>query len=326
MAQGFENSVDAANSNFNSATAGQTNKYFLPAIYSKKVQNAFRKSSVVEAITNTDYQGEISAFGDSVRIVKEPTIAVFAYSRGLSTASGEEQLSDQETQLIVDKANAFQFKVDDIEKSMSHVNWKEVAASSAAYSLKDAFDVDVLSTMLAGVSTSAPDNLIGADAAAGTAGLNETAASVDLTGSDGTGVDALDLLARLARKLDDQNIPEEGRFVTAGPDFYEELSRTDSKLMSVDYNGGQGSVRNGLVSSGMLRGFSMYKTNNMPNGSTANVVIGGHISATSTAQTILKTETIRDNDSFGDICRGLHVYGSKVLRPEALTAAYYVID
>jgi hypothetical protein len=324
MAQFFEPSTDT-DANFANSVAGQTNSYFLPSIYSKKVLNFFRKSAVVEAITNTDYEGEISAFGDSVRIVKEPVISVSSYTRGAATA--DTKLTDQETSLVIDTANAFRFKVDDIEKSMSHVNWKETAASAAAYALKDAYDTAILAAMVAGVSASAPDNVIGADAAAGTGGLGETTASVDLLGSDGTGVDALDLLARLARKLDDENTPDEGRFVVASPDFYEELSKTNSKLMSVDYNGGQGNVRNGLVSSGMLRGFSMYKSNNLPAQSTATgVLLGGHISATSTAQTIVSTETLRDPDSFGDICRGLHVFGSKVIRPEALVAAHYTID
>ena len=121
---------ESATSNFDLGTAGQTNGYFLPEVYSKKVLNFFRKSSVVEAITNTDYAGEISAFGDSVNIIKEPTISVSAYTR--NTNPSATLLTDAETQLVVDQANAFKFIVDDIESKMSHVNFKEVAASSAA--------------------------------------------------------------------------------------------------------------------------------------------------------------------------------------------------
>ena len=137
MAQYFEPSPDT-NANFGNSVAGQTNSYFLPAIYSKKVLNFFRKASVAEAITNTDYEGEISAYGDSVRIIKEPVISVSAYTRGSDTTATK--LTDQEINLVVDTANAFKFIVDDIETSMSHVNFKEVAASSAAYALRDAFD------------------------------------------------------------------------------------------------------------------------------------------------------------------------------------------
>ena len=324
MAQYFEPSTDT-DANFANSVAGQTNSFFLPSVYSKKVLNFFRKASVVEAITNTDYAGEISAYGDSVKIIKEPVISVSDYTRGSDTT--DTKLTDQEITLVVDSAKAFKFIVDDIETNMSHVNFKEVASSSAAYALKDAYDAAVLATMFAGVSASGPDHIIGADAAAGTGGVAETTASVDLLGSDGTGVDAIDLMARMARLLDDQNVPEEGRWFVAPPSFYEELSQSGSKLLSVDFNAGQGSIRNGLVSSGKLRGFDMYKSNNIAATSNATgKVMAGHMSSTATANTILSTEVLRDPTSFGDIVRGLHVYGAKVLRGEAIVSAFYGID
>ena len=324
MAQYFEPGTDT-DANFANSVAGQTNSFFLPSVYSKKVLNFFRKASVVEAITNTDYAGEISAYGDSVKIIKEPVISVSDYTRGSDTT--DTKLTDQEITLVVDSAKAFKFIVDDIETNMSHVNFKEVASSSAAYALKDSYDAAVLATMFAGVSASSPDHIIGADAAAGTGGVAETTASVDLLGSDGTGVEAIDLMARMARLLDDQNVPEEGRWFVAPPSFYEELSQSGSKLLSVDFNAGQGSIRNGLVSSGKLRGFDMYKSNNIATPTTATgKVMAGHMSSTATANTILSTEVLRDPTSIGDIVRGLHVYGAKVLRDEALVSAFYSID
>ena len=323
MAQYFEPSPDTG-ANFANSVSGQTNSFFLPSIYSKKVLNFFRKSSVVEAITNTDYAGEISAYGDSVKIIKEPVISVYDYTRGSDTTSTK--LTDQELTLVVDSAKAFKFIVDDIETKMSHVNFKEVASSSAAYALKDSFDAAVIANMFSGLSSSSPDHVLGADSATALgAGVYDGAGSVDLGTSGET--DPLDLMARMARLLDEQNVPEEGRWFVAGPDFYEQLSQSGSKLLSVDYNAGQGSIRNGLVSSGKLRGFSMYKSNNIAATSNATgKCLAGHISSTATAQTIISTEVLRDPSSFGDIVRGLHVYGSKVLRPEAIVGAFYLID
>jgi len=322
--QSDENFAQSSGSNF-------ANNNFLPEIYSKKVLNFFRKASVVEAITNTDYAGEIAGYGDTVKIINEPKITVYQYERGADVNTTT--LTDAETTLIVDTANAFKFIVDDIESQMSHVNFKEVASSSAAYALRDAFDAGVIAKMFAGCSQDLgsafnnADHIIGADAAAGSAGVAETTASVDLLGSDGGGVDALDLMARMARLLDDQDIPEEGRYFVAPPSFYEELSQSGSKLLSVDFNAGQGSIRNGLVSTGKLRGFNMYKSNNVATPTTATgKVLAGHMSAASTAQTITSTEVIRDPSSFGDIVRGLHVYGAKVIRPEALVSAFYTVD
>lgn len=320
MAQYFQGAGNPAPGNFDNQVAGQTNSYFLPAIYSKKVLNFFRKASVAEAITNTDYEGEISAFGDSVRIIKEPVISVSAYTRGADTTATK--LTDQEVNLVVDTANAFKFIVDDIETSMSHVNFKEVAASSAAYALRDAFDTAVIAAGFAGVTTSNPDHTLGADTTASLAtGVLDGATAIGLY-HDGS--DPLDVLAKMARLLDEQNVPEEGRWVVAPPSFYEELSQSGSKLLSVDFNAGQGSIRNGLVTSGKLRGFSMYKSNNVAAPTNADgKLLAGHMSAICTAQTITSTEVIRDPDSFGDICRGLHVFGVKVLRPEALVTAFY---
>ena len=322
--QYFEPSTDT-DANFANSVSTQANSFFLPSVYSKKVLNFFRKASVVEAITNTDYAGELTAYGDSVKIVTEPSITVYQYERGADVT--QTKLTDAETTLVVDTANAFKFKVDDIEANMSHVNWREVASSSAAYALRDAFDEGVIAVMFAGVSASSHNHILGSDNATDlAAGTYDGTGNLDI-GFAASEHDPLDILSRMARLLDEQSIPEEGRWFLASPDFYEVLAQSASKLLSVDYNAGQGSIRNGLVSSGKLRGFNMYKTNNIADTSNAaGKCIAGHISSTATAQTITSTEVLRDPDSFGDIVRGLHVYGAKVLRGEALVSAFYGID
>jgi len=322
--QFFEPSTDT-NANFANSVSGQTNSFFLPKVYSKQVLNFFRKASVAEAITNTDYAGEIAAFGDTVRIIKEPEITVDQYERGQDITATK--LTDQEVTLIIDVANAFKFIVDDIETNMSHVNFREVATSSAAYALRDAFDTGVIATMFAGVSASSPNHILGSDSATDlAAGTFDGTGNLDIGYAAGEH-DPIDVLSHMARLLDEQNVPEEGRWFLANPEFYEQLVATSSKLMSVDFNAGQGSIRNGLVSSGLLRGFNMYKSNNIAaTSNAAGKVIAGHMSSTCTAQTITNTEVLRDPSSFGDIVRGLHVYGAKVLRPEALVSAFYGID
>ena len=322
----FQNASGGANNNFNAGTSGQTNEFFVPEIFSKKIQNFFRKSSVIEAITNTDYAGEISAFGDTVNIIKEPVITVAAYTRAASTS--KQFLTDQELTLVIDKANSFKFIVDDIEERLSHINFASVGASSAAYTLKDTMDSEVLSAMFSGVSTSTPDHQLGGDGT-GSAIANFTSGDPIDMGNGSSELIHLKIMARMARLLDDSQVPEEGRWFVAKPEFYEELADTDSKLMSSDFNQGDGGVRNGLVASGQIRGFSMYKSSNVPatTGSTATgQCLGGHISSTATAQSILNIETLRDTDTFGDIVRGLHVYGRQVLRDDAIVKAVYTID
>ena len=320
----FQNASGGANNNFNAGTAGQTNEFFVPEIFSKKIQNFFRKSSVIEAITNTDYAGEIAAFGDTVKIIKEPEITVAAYTRAASTT--KQYLTDQELTLVIDKANSFKFIVDDIEEKLSHINFASVGASSAAYTLKNTMDAEVLSAMFAGVSTATPDHRLGGDgngAASASFGSNDP---LDMGHASGE-LTPLAIMARMARLLDDSQVPEDQRWFVAKPEFYEELASTDSKLMTSDFNQGDGGVRNGLVASGSIRGFQMYKSSNVP--ATTNATgqcLAGHMSSTATAQSILNIETLRDTDTFGDIVRGLHVYGRQVLRDDALIKAIYTID
>ena len=113
-----------------------------PSIFSQKVLKFFRRASVAEAITNTDYSGEIENYGDTVKIIKEPTVTVSSYTRG--SVVNTQDLTDTEITLTVDQGNYFAFKVDDIEERQSHVNWESLATSSGAYSLKKAYDYNIL--------------------------------------------------------------------------------------------------------------------------------------------------------------------------------------
>ena len=303
--------------NFGLGVSGQTNGFFIPEIYSKKVQIALRKAAVAEAVCNTDYMGEISNFGDTVNIIKEPQIAVADYTRGLAVTSTN--LTDQELVLTIDQAKSFSFKLDDLERRFSHVNFQAVASDNAAYALRDAMDSNILAAVSAGATV--------------TTGMGTTGTPIDI-GFTGSKVDPLNQMALAAKELDEANAPEEGRWFVAAPEWYNALSNSASKLLSVDFNAGQGSIRNGLVASGLLRGFQMYKSNNLPTNdlsgaspagsATAPEALFGHISATSAASAMNKVETIRDTGTFSDIVRGLMVWGRKVLRPEIVGKIIYV--
>jgi len=305
--------------NFVDTISGQGNSFFVPEIYSKKVQIALRKAAVAEAVCNTDYMGEISSFGDTVNIIKEPQIAVADYTRGLAVTSTD--LTDQELVLTVDQAKSFSFKIDDLEKRFSHVNFQAIAADNAAYALRDAMDSNILAAISAGATA--------------TTGMGTTGTPIDI-GFGTNEVDPLNQMALAAKELDEANAPEDGRWFVAAPEWYNQLSNSASKLLSVDFNAGQGSIRNGLVASGLLRGFSMYKSNNLPTNdlsgatpagsATAPEALFGHMSSTAAASSMNKVETVRDTGTFSDIVRGLMVWGRKVLRPEVAGKIIYAID
>ena len=327
------------------------NGNFSPTIFSKKAQKAFRKSSVVEDITNTDFAGELSAYGDSVRIIKEPDIVINNLKRGTDIV--QQDLMDQDFSMIIDQANYFSFQLDDIEEAHGHVNFMDLATDRAGYRLRDTFDAEVLGYMsgyewngTAWVARTAPsgikqddtadaDELLAANKldastfdAAGTAGD-----SIALAPNTDNGVSPLQLLNRMKRKLDMANVESENRWVVCDPVFVELLLDEDAKLVNHDW-GGESEVRNGRLPN-TIRGFRVYQSNNLPylgggpdvisSGSADDlgILVAGHDSAVATAEQIAKTEKFRSPDRFSDVVRGMQLYGRKILRSESLLTAKY---
>jgi len=302
--------------------------------------------------------------GDTVKIIKEPEISVSAYLRGTTIAP--QDLTDNDFSLVVDKANYFAFKVDDIEEAHSHVNFQSLASDRAAYRLADQYDQEVLGYVSGYAQSALHDNAdtvnttVNGTKANSSAGSDELLAANKLNKGDFgnittsaaddhsipvaarlPGATALPtayvspamLVARMGRLLDAQNVPTTGRWIVIDPVMMEVLRDEDSRLLQADW-GGSG-IQNGLVLNN-FHGFRVHVSNNLPSvgtgastTGTANqntnygVIVAGHDSAAATAEQINKTETYRDPDSFADIVRGMHLYGRKILRPEALVTAKY---
>ena len=338
---------------------------FSPVIYSKQVQMEFRKSAICEAITNSDYFGEIANAGDSVRIIKEPEISVSAYTRG--TAIATQDLTDVDFTLTVDKSNYFAFKLDDIEEQQTHINWLTMASNRAAYRLADQYDQEILgylsgykqsalhanaavvNTTVSGTkanASSGSDELLAANKlkkgsfgniTTSSAGEHSIPLAARLSGATAVATATatpLQVIARMARIMDQNNVDKQGRWLVVDSVFQEVLADEDSRLLNMDW-GQSGGLRNGLMLDN-LHGFRVYVSNNLPSVGTGaatagsanqntnyGVIVSGHDSSVATAQQINKTETYRDPDSFADIVRGMHLYGRKILRPEALVVAKY---
>jgi hypothetical protein len=269
------------------------NGNFSPVLYSQKVQLAFRKSTVCSDITNSDYFGEISSFGDTVRIIKEPEITISEYARGEEVTP--QDLNDEDFSLVIDKANKFAFQMDDVERSHAHVEFMPMASDRAAYKLKDQFDMEVLG-YISGYKQSASgsvadtvNDVVNGTKAISSAGSDELLSSMKLkkgdfsnitTASAGDhsipvaprlpGATALPtatvspsmIVSRMATRLDKQNVEGMGRWVVISPEMLEILRDEDSRLLNVDY-GESGALRNGLVLNN-FHGFRLYVSNNLP--------------------------------------------------------------
>lgn len=259
------------------------------------------------------YYGDISEFGDTVFIIKEPVITVSPYARGSLLLP--QALADDQISLTVDQANSFAFKVDDIENKQSHVNWEDLATSSGAYALKDTFDKEVLTYMLAQVTTALTYGTTGAPLTVGFSSGNTSPLAV---------------LNRISRLLDEQNIPSDNRWVVAPPVFWEKVQDESSKLVGIDWqssNSPESILRNGKILNGMIRGFEPYRSNNVPLDSSTNYqLLAGHMSSTASASQIAKVEKLRDPNSFADIVRGLHMFGRKTLRTNAIACSHFTVS
>ena len=333
---------------------------FSPIIYSKQAQIALRRSAVTNAITNNSYFGEIANQGDTVRIQKEPDVTVNSLQR--HTGISVEKLDDSDFSLTIDQANYFAFKMDDIEEQFANVDFTSLAADRAAYKMADAMDTDVLSylsghtTAGAFITTSAGDKQTALTATGeyitanhldatdfGNLTISGSATAGDsvplaprlpgATALSATTVSPLTVLARMARKMDQANVESRGRWVVLDPVFIEMLKDEDSRMLNGDF-GGAG-LQNGLVLNN-IHGFRVYQSNALPaagtgagtSGTTAQatnygVIVAGQDDAVASAEQINKVENYRDPDSFADIVRGMHLYGRKILRPEALVTARY---
>ena len=339
---------------------GGFNGNFSPIIYSKQAQIALRKAAVTNAITNNSYFGEIANQGDTVRIQKEPDVTVNALQR--HTGISVEKLDDSDFSLTIDQANYFAFKMDDIEEQFSNVDFTSLAADRAAYKMADAMDADVLSYLSghtaagAHITTSSGDKQTALTATGEYIAANHLDAtdfsSLTISGSatagdsvplaprlpgatalSATTVSPLTVVARMARKMDTASVDSRGRWICVDPVFVEMLKDEDSRVLNADF-GGSG-LMNGLVLNN-LHGFRVYVSTNLPakgtgagtSGTTAQdanygVIVAGQEDAVASAEQINKVENYRDPDSFADIVRGMHLYGRKILRPEALLTVRY---
>ncbi|MEU7831382.1 MULTISPECIES: hypothetical protein [unclassified Nonomuraea] len=273
---------------------------FRPEIWSANLLVALRKALVYAgpSIVNRDYEGEISEAGDTVRItsISDPTIGTYVPN---STTITPEELTDAQRTLLIDQAKYFAFKVDDVDARQAKGNVIPEAISRAAYKLADVVD-QYVAGLYTGVATA---NALGTIAV--------TAA---------TPTDAYDkVLVPLKVKLDEANVPNEGRYAVIPPWFHGRLL-LDGRFIKLNESGTQDGLRNGMV--GRAAGFDILVSNNAINVTGDDYIVqAGSPMAISFAEQINKTEAYRPEGGFSDAVKGLALYGAKLVRPDCIATA-----
>ena len=275
---------------------------FIPKLWSAQLLTSLKKSLIYgqESISNRNYQGEISSYGDTVKIHAIGAVTVGDYTKNTDMTSPQ-TLTGSETTLVINQSKYFNFQIDDIDKAQQNPKVMAEAMNESAYALRNTADQYIAGVMVAGVKE---EHTIGSDT----------------TPKVATKEDAIDYLVDLGVILDEANIPEDGRFVVIPP-FYHALIEKSDKWQHTET--GVDIIKNGYV--GRMAGFDVYKSNNVPNNEKAKYkIIAGHPMATTYAEQINEVEGYRPESRFADAVKGLHLYGAKVVRPEAL--AMLVVD
>lgn len=279
---------------------------FIPEIWSAELLVALEKSLVYGSVgvVNRSYEGLIANAGDTVRITSltDPTVGTYTPHTDITI----EDVDDTQMSLLIDQAKYFAFAVDDVEaRQTGGSSVMTEQARRAAYRLRDVADSYVAGLMAAGV---AGGNLIAESTISGAAN------------------NAYSLLVDLSVKLDQSNVPTEGRWSVVTPAFHGLLLK-DARFVGAGDASGAETRANGFV--GQAAGFRLYKSNNAPDGPGAGagkLVFAGYSDAVTYAEQIAKTEATRKEKGFADIVKGLHLYGAKVIRPTGLAAADVIVN
>jgi hypothetical protein len=307
---------------------------FIPTLWSGKLLAKFYQNTILSEVTNTDYEGELKNQGDTVRIRLAPSINIQDYTVGQSLNYEVPTPIFQDMQ--INKGKYFGVQVNDVLAYQSDIALMNMFTEDAAKQLKIAIENEVFFNSFV---TQGPD----AANAGATAGKISAAYNL---GTDTTPIDqstpenVLKAILRMSTTLDEQNVPEDGRFLILSP--YDRHLLMQSSIAQAYFTGDQSStIRTGKI--GMLDRFSVYVSNLLPHGEAGKALVAG-LSATSTggavtgakarrtmiagtkhavsfAMTVNKTEPLRNQTDFGDIVRGLAVYGRKVVKPQALVVA-----
>lgn len=276
---------------------------FIPEIWAADLLVALEKGLVYAGAgaVNRDYEGDISAYGDTVNITNlaDPTIGTYTAHTDIVV----EDVDDAASILTINQSKYFAFEVDDIEARQARGNVLTEQARRSAYKLRDVADQFVATQMSTDVDAG-----------------NQIAEQTISTPSA-----AYDLLVDMAVLLDEDNVPDEGRWVAVTPGFHGLLLKDSRFIASGDAAGAQ-TRANGVV--GGAAGFAVRKSNNAPAGpgvGAGKQIIAGSPIATTYAEQIVNVEAARREMRFADMLKGLHLYGAKVVRPTALAAADVIV-
>jgi hypothetical protein len=279
---------------------------FIPEIWSGKLIENFYDATVLSAIANTDYEGEIRRMGDTVNIRTTPEITIKTYVKGQTLSV--ENPDKPKIQLVIDKGEYFACIEDDVDKVQADINLMDTWSKDASERMKIKIDQRVLGAIVADVASYNEGGSAGR--ISGNIDLGTTGSAIAITKDN-----VLNYLIDMGTVLDEANVPESNRFVVIPAKMAGFIKKSDLKDASLTGDA-QSVLRNGRL--GMIDRFTIYMSHNLPLASGKFDILAGHKMGFTFASQMTEMETIRSESTFGNIIRGLQVYGYQTVKPEAL--------
>jgi hypothetical protein len=287
---------------------------FIPEIWSTKMIEKYYDGTVLSVISNTDYEGEIRNQGDKVIIRTMPTLEIHDYKIGQSLTT--QRPIGGTIELLIDKGFYWNAIIDDVVKKQQDIDQMNLWATDASEQMKIKLDRRVLASIYPDIAA----NNKGATAGrlSGNVNLGATGTPLAITRTN-----ILDTILYMGQVLDEENVPETGRWLMMPYWATTLLKLSDIKDASLTGDG-TSPLRNGRV--GMIDRFTIYNSNLLPTfvdgANNTTQFLAGTTDGMTFATQLTNTESLRAESTFGELMRGLMVYGHKVVKPEALTAAY----
>jgi len=292
-------------------------------IWSGKLLEKFYDATVLAAISNTDYSGEIKNQGDTIHIRQRPDITINDYTP--DTELAVQRPNAPITDLVIDRAKYFNTILDDVYEVQADMDMMSMWAEDASEQMKITIDSEVLKDKFLG-GAHATNSGVNAGRISGDIDLGLTTVPVVMVprAPSAGQTEVTDLIVAMGQVLDEQNIPENGRWLVI-PAWMSAMIKK-SELRDVSLSGdGTSMLRNGRL--GMIDRFTLYMSNLLPAGTNGGLAAGetaifaGHQVAPTFASQISKMETIRSERTFGTLARGLQVYGADIIKGEGLVEA-----
>ena len=307
-----------ANTGATYVAAGGLSGTYIPEIWSSKLLEKFYKATVFGAISNTDYEGEISAKGDKVIIRTIPDVTIRDYEIGINL--NYERLRQANVELLIDQGKYYAFTINDVEKKQADIAYMNKWSDDASQQMKISIDSDILGDVYADVSAYNAGNTAGyisGDIELGAAGSGGASAFA------ATSANIIDKITECGLVLDEQNIPETGRWFVLPAWACQRIKVSELKDASLTGDG-QSTLRNGRI--GRIDRFEIFNSNNIAITTETSTkcysAIFGHKSAITFASQLVENEMLKNPTDFGDLIRGLQVYGFKVIQPTAMGHLY----